>query len=294
MPPTVGFMLLTHAHPHQIQRLVDRLNRLFEYPPIVCHHDFLQCPLSIESFSKNVSFVDPPVQTRWGEYSLLEATIRAMVHMQQRSDCPEWTILLSGSDYPIKPAAQILADLNASEADLHMNGRVVQPANLESGWHREMYARYYTRWIPMPKPIATTLKLKWQKLRLKPEVLMKPFVPYTPSLQCYAGYQWFCVNRRALDYILDYHHTRPQLNAHLRWVMFAEETYFQTIVANAPELKLDPNDWRYVDWSSGGSHPHTIEQSDLAKLQASTAHFARKFTPDAPVLDNLDRVIFQN
>ncbi|MBD1821101.1 hypothetical protein H6F51_01000 [Cyanobacteria bacterium FACHB-DQ100] len=293
MTPVVGFILLTHAHPNQIRRLVDRLNRLFDQPPIVCHHDFLQCPLSIKSFSSNVSFVDPPMRTRWAEFSAVEATVRAMVQMQHRVDRPQWTILLSGSDYPIKSADQILADLNATEADAHMSAELIQPSNLKSVWHREMHNRYYTRWIPMPKSIADALKLNWQRLRLKPEILMRPFVPYNSKLQCYAGSQWFAANQRAIDYIVNFHYTRPQLANHLRWVMFSEETYFQTIVANALDLKINTNDWRYKDWSMGGPHPKTLDQSDLPKLQASSAHFARKFTPDAPVLDDLDRIIFQ-
>ncbi|MER3432125.1 MAG: hypothetical protein C4288_01510 [Leptolyngbya sp. ERB_1_1] len=293
MSPTVGFILLTHSHPNQIQRLVDRLNRLFDHPPIVFHHDFSKCPLSIDNFSENVSFVQPHIETRWGEFSLVEAMLRAMEQMQHRRDRPEWTILLSSSDYPIKPAAQIIADLKASQADIHIFHEHIQPPIFKTDWHREMYARYYTQWLPMPKLIADLLDLNWQKLRLKPMVLMKPFIPFTPDFQCYAGQQWFCANQRSIDYILDYHKSHPQIAAHFRGVMFADESYFHTIAANAPNLKLDSNDWRYKDWSTGEPHPKTLDRSDLPKLQASSAHFARKFPPDAPVLDDLDRLIFQ-
>ncbi len=292
MSPTVGFILLTHSQPQQIQRLVDRLNRLFDHPPIVFHHDFSKCPLSIEDFSENISFVQPHVETRWGEFSAIEAILKAMEQMQQRRDRPEWTVLLSGADYPIKPASQIVADLQASQADFHMLTKRIQPPNFESDWHREMYARYYTRWIPVPKPIADLLDLNWQKLRLKPVVLMKPFVPFNANFHCYAGQLWFCANQRAVDYILDYHNTHPQFANHCRWVMFADEVYFHTIVGNAADLKLDSNDWRYKDWSAGGPHPKILDRSDLPKLEASSAHFARKFPPDAPVLDDLDRIIF--
>ncbi|MBE9012712.1 hypothetical protein IQ250_21150 [Pseudanabaenaceae cyanobacterium LEGE 13415] len=293
MSPTVGFILLTHSNPKQIQRLVDRLNRVFDRPPIVSHHDFSQCPMSIELFPENVTFVQPHVQTRWGEFSANEAVIKAMEQMQKRRDRPEWTILISGSDYPIKPASQVIADLKASQADFHMESDLIDPANLKTDWHREMYARYYTRWIPMPKWIADPLKLNWQKLRLKPEKLMRPFVPFTSDFRCYAGKSWFCANQRAIDYIVNFHHTHPEIVTHYRWVMFADESYFQSIVGNAPHLKLNSNDWRYHDWSGGGAHPKLLDRSDLPKLEASSAHFARKFTPDAPVLDDLDRLLLQ-
>ncbi len=218
--------------------------------------------------------------------------MRAMAQMQQIRDRPKWTVLLSSSDYPIKSGNQIVADLEASQADIHIFWQHIQPPNFQSDWHREMYARYYTRWIPMPKLVADLLDLNWQKLRLKPMVLMKPFVPFKQNFQCYAGQQWFCANQRAIDYILDYHHTHPQIAAHYRSVMFADESYFHTIVANSPSLKVDTNDWRYKDWSAGEPHPKTLDRSDLPKIQASSAHFARKFPPNAPVLDDLDRIIF--
>lgn len=292
MSPPVGFILLTHAQPKQIQRLVDRLNRLFDHPPIVFHHDFSQCPMSIDQFPENISFVQPHVKTRWGEFSTNEAVIKAMELMQQRRDRPEWTVSLSSADYPIKSAAQIIADLESSPADFHMVADRIDPSNLKTGWHREMYARYYTRWIPMPKWIANPLKLNWQKLRLKPEKFMRPFVPFNENFHCYAGESWFCANQRSIDYIIDFHHKHPEIATHFRWVMFADEVYFQTIIGNAPHLKLDPNDWRYKDWSAGEPHPKILDQSDLPKFQASSAHFARKFPPDAPVLDDLDRMLF--
>ena len=57
--PTVGFVLLTHNNPVQVLRLITTLNRLFNYPPIVCHHDFSKSELPTESLTSNVSFVHP-------------------------------------------------------------------------------------------------------------------------------------------------------------------------------------------------------------------------------------------
>jgi hypothetical protein len=287
MSLTVGFILLTHEHPHQIQRLVNRLNQMFNYPRIVCHHDFSKCPLEIETFSRNVAFVQPYIRTEWGHYSIVEATIQSIKRFHR--NLPDWTIFLSGSDYPIKSATQIISDLTASQADFHMKAELIQPPDFPTDWHREMYARYYTQWIPMPAWIAKPLKLNWQKLRLKPMAMMKPFVPYPSEFRCYAGEQWFCANARSLNYILNYHYTQQRLSRHLRGVMFPEETYLQTIVANAPNLVIHSNDWRYIDWSGGGSHPKILTHADLPKLLESSTHFARKFAPDSPLLDELDR-----
>src|SRR5262249_20032047 len=107
MTTTIGFILLTHSKPQQIRRLADRLNVMFHEPPIVCHHDFAKCPLSIEEFPTNVSFVQPPTSTAWGTFSLVEAVLRAIKQMYDVTTNPDWFVVLSESDYPIKPAATI-------------------------------------------------------------------------------------------------------------------------------------------------------------------------------------------
>ena len=56
---SIGFVLLTHHQPQQIDRLLAQLNKMFNYPPIVCHHDFDKCPLSVDHLSKNIEFVRP-------------------------------------------------------------------------------------------------------------------------------------------------------------------------------------------------------------------------------------------
>ncbi len=108
MSSSIGFVLLTHRNPEQIHRLIDHLNKMFNYPTIVCHHDFSKCDLSVDNLPKNISFARPNIQTRWGDFSLVEATIQAIKLMYESANCPDWFILLSGSDYPIKTAKEIL------------------------------------------------------------------------------------------------------------------------------------------------------------------------------------------
>ena len=39
---TVGFVILSHERDERLARLVDALNREYDDPPIVIHHDFGQ------------------------------------------------------------------------------------------------------------------------------------------------------------------------------------------------------------------------------------------------------------
>jgi hypothetical protein len=263
MTPAIGFVLLTHNRPHMFERLVAKLGAMFDAPPIACHHDFSKCDLRVESLPGNVSLVRPHVETSWAGFSEVEATARAIRLLYESPSAPDWFVYLSGADYPVKPARQILQDLRASSSDAHINAELIRPDAFTHPWHGLCYHRYCTK---------------------EPN-------PFSPGFKCYAGGQWFCANRRAAEYILEFHATRTALADHYRALRFTSESYFQCILANAPHLGLNEQTWRYTDWSAGGAHPKTLGMADLPALRASPAHFARKFDADADarILDELDR-----
>ena len=292
MTATIGFVLLTHTKPTQTQRLVNRLNVMFDEPPIVCHHDFAKCALPIKEFPTNVSFVQPPSPTGWGTFPTVEAALRAIKQMYDAPASPDWFVLLSGSDYPIKPAATIRSQLEGSPYDAYILHDLIQYNNWKDDWWlRLCYERYCTKTWYYPS-LTKRLRPMRRALVLKHPLLTRPFLPFSDHFRCYAGQFWFTANRRAAEYILRFYATRPRLASHYRssHVPNPEESYFNCVLGNAPGLKLDNNDYRYIDWSRGGPHPKTLGMEDLPKLLSSTDHFARRLDidHDARILDELD------
>jgi hypothetical protein len=295
MEPVAGFVLLTHAKPRQIQRLIFRLNSMFDHPPIVCHHDFSQCELPVDTFPANVSFVRPHLATEWARFSVVEATVLALRQMYQAPASPDWFVLLSGADYPIKPAAQIRRDLGEGSCDAYIHHELIAANRFERDWQRSCHQRYCVKKFTYPS-LTTRLRPTRRSLILRHPLLATSFVPFSEAFRCFAGSQWFSANRRAAEFIVEYHATRRALAAHYRELMFPEESYFQCILANAPHLKLQNCNLRYIapaDSPVGGPHPKTLVLDDLPKLIASPAHFARKFDIDldAQVLDALDATV---
>jgi hypothetical protein len=145
-------------------------------------------------------------------------------------------------------------------------------------WLRLCYERYCTKTWYYPS-LTKRLRPRRRALVLKHPLLTRPFLPFSDHFRCYAGQFWFTANRRAAEYILRFYATRPRLASHYRssHVPNPEESYFQCVLANAPGLKLDNNDYRYIDWSRGGPHPKTLGMEDLPKLLSSTDRFARRF-----------------
>ena len=299
---SLGFVLLTHTRPKQIARLISTLNRMFVCPPIACHHDFGQCNLPTDIFTSNVSFVQPPIPTRWARFSVIDGMFRALETMYNSENSPDWFILLSGTDYPIKPAERILEDLSASTYDAHVHHEKIIYKNYKTDWQELCYERYCTARfsIPFENPYVKVdhrlPQLTRRVVTLRHPILTKIFLPFSQRLHCFAGEFWFTANRKTAKYLIEYHKTQPALAAHYRKlekfnIMFPEESYCQTVLCNS-NLKISSNHWRYIDWSQGWA-PRTLLLEDFDRLEKCTAHFARKFDADkdSSVLDALDKLI---
>ncbi|AVH71446.1 beta-1,6-N-acetylglucosaminyltransferase [Nostoc sp. 'Lobaria pulmonaria (5183) cyanobiont'] len=295
--PSIGFILLTHTKPLQIYRLINKLNTMFNYPVIVCHHDFSKCDLSVDTLSKNVLLVRPHIQTEWAGFTLVEATVQALRLMYEVSDTPDWFVLLSGADYPIKTARHILDDLASSPYDAYIEYEQITYETYKRDlipnmlWLKNSYQRYCTKtfYFHYSKKYFAQLNME---IHLEHPLLTKAFLPFSKKLACFSGSQWFCANRKAAKYIIDFHEQRNVLTLYYSKLKYTDEAYFQTILANTPHLRLKNDCRRYIDWSTGGPHPKILLMEDLPNLLASSAHFGRKFDIDIDnnILDELDKI----
>ena len=307
MSPPIGFVLLINPFNklEQSERLIRKLNRMFDHPPIACHHDFGKNPRFIENCPGNVRLVRPHMDTQWGDFSCVEATIKALRLLYSGADYPEWFVFLSGSDYPIKSANKILADLKTNSFDGYIEHKLVSegdlayppdPDNLQGWkwetWLKQCHKRYCSLRVDVPG-INRYLRFSKRTFRLEHPVFTKGRLPFTAEFKCYAGEVWFSANHRCARRILDFYDHDCRVAKHYRKTLVPEESYLQTVLANAPDLKLSQNYLRYVDWTRGGSNPKVLTMEDLPKLAKSGSHFARKFdeSVDATILDELDKLI---
>lgn len=291
MAAPIGFVLLTHSEAEQILRLVQRLNQLFASPPIACHHDFSKCPLAADSFPANVAFVRPHVETQWAGYSLVEGTLRALRLLYGQQEGPDWFVLLSGADYPIKTSGRIIQDLNAGAWDAHIHHEYIDPKNLQRKWHVECDLRYFREPVRLPRRLRRLFG--WEPKKL-PRWLINLNVPFSSRYRCYAGSQWFSGSRKAAQYIIQNSGDTPLVRYCRRVPRITDELYFQTLLGNSG-LRLCNDNHRYIDWMDGQPHPKTLTRGDIPKLMASPCHFARKVAArDFDLMDAIDQAVDQS
>jgi Core-2/I-Branching enzyme len=275
----IGFVIITHTAPTQLVRLIEALNLVYSYPPIVVHHDFDQCPAEL-SLPSNVRVVQPHIPTQWCNYSVVRATLAGLALLYADHDKPDWFALLSGACYPTKCAQDVISDLQEGGCDAYIDHQLIDPTSLRGAYQHECFRRYFGWRIGLPR----------LSRQITPPLLAALFSPYsTNGCRCYAGSEWFTANRRVAEYILAWEGKYSWLGKHLRNRHCPDETYFQTVLCNAPQFRLSRNDYRFIDWSLEGPHPKLLELHDLPSILGSAAHFARKFAPNSSLLSRLDQ-----
>jgi Core-2/I-Branching enzyme len=315
MPAKIGFAVLSHSEPEQLLRLMRTLTSMYDSPPIACHHDFGKCQLNTKPFPLNIKFVYPHCKTSWGHVSIPEAVLRALSLLRE-SD-PDWYVLLSGCDYPVRPAAKVLEELQNSSFDAYIDNRLILPGYIPPGqigqeafsspkYIAEALRRYYYPQVWLPHPHRPSLKgiSAWERMRrianprywemiavLKSPALARVVNKWNHTLPIYAGEMWFTVNRKAVGHLLK--ETSKKLLHRYRRRFAADESFFHTVLCNEPDLNICSDDKRYTDWSAGGIHPKWIEQSDFERISSANAHFARKFRADGRLLDSVDRMLLK-
>lgn len=287
---SIGFIILVNPKSPlaQTERLIRTLNLMFDHPPMVCHHDFGQNPRWIDHLPSNVRLCRPYVKTGWGTFGCVEATIRSLGVLYSGADVPDWYVYLSGADYPVKSASQILNDLKNSPFDGHIEHKPVSEGDLSyppdpnnlvgykgPTWLKQCDRRYCTIRLDVPG-INRYLRPSKRTFWIKPRGPLKRFLPFTSDFKCHSGEVWYCANHRCAERLLKFFGDDVQVAKHYKKTLVPEESYPQSVLANDPSLKLSQNTYRYIDWTGGGSNPKTLSSADFDHIANSTAHFARK------------------
>jgi len=295
----IAYLVLTHSMPDHLGRLIEALRE--EEAGFFVHVDG---KVAIEPFLRHraadVEFVDPRIDVYWGEWQMVQATLRLMERAVERDD-PDYLVLLSGTCYPIRSRRSIRT-LLGSAGDLFLNS-IPMPNNAahkpesrlatfrfrsDQSWV-ENALRATPILVRGPRP-GRPFSKRWLLTRD-----WRAELPLAP----YGGSSWWALPREAVDHVLDFVAREHAVVRFFENTKSPDESFFQTILANssfAPRIRRNVT---YADWTGRGRHPAWITEAHVARFArpgpyieggpygAGELCFARKFPDDGGVVTGM-------
>jgi hypothetical protein len=291
----LAYLVVSHRNPRQVLRLVTALD---EGPAahVFVRHDQRQSRLeAAEVEQAGGRLIDDGLPVEWGGWSHLRMLLASVELMAGELD-PDWLMVLSGQDYPLRPLAQVEQRLASAEHDAYLGDAwQLQTSALPPPPAEEFFLRYAYFHLPAPG-------LRWFPRRLRRAVYYRdrprrfgirlPRLPFRDDLRCWVSSDWPTLNRRALQAVLRTKREERRLMRHYRHTFAPAESFFATALMNDAALRVADDDRRFVRFQPGAPSPDVLTSTDLNQLQTSGADFARKFdiAVDARVLDLLDEL----
>ncbi len=261
---TIAYIILAHKHPAHLARLVGRLAA----PSVsfFVHIDANTDGATHRELTHSLSgypnvYLLPRHPSSWASWGIVQAILEGLEQIHRTYLQPDYVILLSGQDYPLKSADEIDTFLRSYRGSSFIDVRQLPDYN----WNRHGAIDRF------------------------------PAEPLPAGMHPFGGSAWWALSGDCAAYVTGVTHRATDLMRLLSAVGVPDEHVIQTIVANSPFrhrlTRLDADAvsaLHYVDWRRGS--PKLLTTEDFDRLLASPALFARKFDPtqDSAILDMID------
>jgi len=263
----IVYIILAHRFPKQLARLVSRLDapsvtflvHIDGNTDDATHGEMVNAMLG----HYNLFFL-PRHRCSWSGWGIVQATLEGLEQVIRSGLSPDYVVLLSGQDYPLRSPAEIELFFAAHCGTSFIGVR--QLPDYTWNWHGSL-DRFRGQSLPAG---------------------MKPF----------GGSQWWALRGDCAAYIKGVADGDRDLMRLFERVGVPDEHFFQTVIANSPfRDRLSRTDTRavqgvtYNDWERGS--PKVLGVEDFERLIASHALFARKFdmAQDSAILDMIDAYV---
>lgn len=289
-----AYIIMAHKNPRQVHRLVSRLNDGFSEFFIHIDKTVAIAPFeNIKEIGKVVQFIER-VDSKWGGFGSVQASLNGLKAIKNSGKSFDHIFLLSGQDYPIKTNAAIDQFLAKSPYSVFIEYFPIPNYKKWSGKNRGGLYRVDKYYFGLKKQeilLSKTMNFLAGYLHFLQRKIPNVLKPY-------AGSQWWSMDMKMLNYILDYDNNHPEYRAFHKYTFVPDELYLQMIVANISNKTLiqtiENNNKRFMIWEKASSaHPNILRAKDFGAIIASDQLFARKFDEnvDAEILNLIDQEI---
>ncbi len=262
----LAHLILAHNNPFQLERLIKRLST--NRADVYIHLDKKSSLSEFKHLSllPNVFFIVNRTDIRWGNYSMVDGTLKSFTEILQSNIEYSHINLLSGHDYLLKPAAELEDFLFANKEHSFLEYLSINNEWQES---KERITKYSLGDLKIPFKYKLQ---KWVNQLLPDRTIPNQMEPYGRS-------QWMTLTPQAIKYVIEYLKNNSKVLQFFKRTWGVDEVIFQTILLNS-SLKdsIINNNLRFIEFEKNAVNPRILTQADATALLDSGKFIARKFS----------------
>ena len=280
----LAILLMCHEAPGVIAA---RLSSAFYRSPdvkVYLHHDLGSRHRDRAAFEAAIpahvqwQWLPDAVRARWGEYALVEATLRLMeAALGDTAFAADRLLLASGSCRPIRPLASLQAYLDERRGLDFIQAHDISASRWTKGGLEQERFEYFF-------PFNYQSHRWWFERTTALQRLLRVRRRMPGGLKPHFGSQWFCLRAATARAVVELLR-QPALARFFASTWIPDEFAIQTAVAALrPRAEVAGHGLTYYEFDGLGK-PLVLEDWHLDHLRRQPFFFARKISPDASRLE---------
>ena len=272
----LAFVLIAHEPADVVGQSIDMLLAADAMGTVVVHYDRNSPKNAFDALKgkygghDRVLLVEDRVRCGWGQFGLVEGTIRALRLLRERRVSYTHAYLVSCSCWPLRPLAELRQFLDRQAGVDFIESH--DETWMTGGLREERYTRHH--------PFSFT-RQRWlfeASVALQRKLGIRRRIP--SGLKPRYGSQWWCLRRETVEKVLDWIEGNPAAYRFYRTVWIPDETFFQTILhalGETPAAGYIPTLYTF----NAHGKPIVFYDDHLDWLQKQPHFFARKVAQSA-------------
>ena len=279
----MAHIIMAYKDPPQLERLVKRLSHPgFDFYIHVDTKFDLQAFRFLENIER-VYLIQNRIKIRWAGYSFTKGVFNCIEEILNTNRNYDFINCISGQDYPL-----VSTEAFYSFFEKQPGRNFLAMEEFGSEWWERAAIRIHQYHMT-----DFDFKGRYMIQRLLNTVLPQRNFPMGYTLYGSERATWWTISTECAEYLLKFMKEHPGLRRFAKYTWAPDEYLIPTLVMNSPFKETAvPENYRYIDWSQGGSNPKILTVQDFDALTKSDKLLARKFDikVDTRILDMLDEV----
>lgn len=271
----IAYLILTHGNFNHLNRLINAIND--ENVDIYIHVD-KKAKINFKSDLPNIHVLQDTqrVKVYWTGISTVKAILNLIRRAKTHKE-PDYYILLSGADYPIRPK-QFLYDMLAQKREYITSLAVPNYPHKPLTRFENFYMEFNRKGKGWDYYFCKTIEFIARNLKIKRKFDFKP----------YAGFCWFALTKECISYLLDSIEKNKKMFDFFKYSFNPDESLIHSFIGNSPFQEKVAFSLTYTEFLNGNYSPEIISERHVEILKQQTEFedmhfvkyipcFARKF-----------------